>query len=90
MTISSFKIFLLTIFILQEKKKQEKVKNRWKKVTLDNSEEVINRIRHLKEIDVVQPEDFARLSTQVCVHIDKERAPELYQANCSTNDTIYT
>lgn len=60
------------------------------KITLDNGEEIINRIKYLKGIDVVQLEDFDQPDIQVCVHIDKERVHELYRANCNTNDKVYT
>lgn len=59
-------------------------------VTSDNGEEVINRIKNLKEIGVVQLEDFDQPDRQVCVRIDKERVHESYRANCNTNDKVYT
>lgn len=54
---------------------------------MDN-DKVINRTSYLKGIDVVQLEYFGRLSTQVCVHIDKERVHESYRANYSINGKV--
>lgn len=57
---------------------------------LDVGEKVTGRTRYPLGNDAVRLEYFGRPGTRACARIDKERARESYQANCNTDDRVYT